>query len=153
MFFSGPVICWCMAKLEELQPGTVADPEAPAETPSNNGAQAAANPDLRYYALKKQIETGGRIKQKIERLLIDSNELSYNDYMELLDRYISEVPKPMRDRYNHESQDKRFLQLVICKLNPPMIETDFAQIGFGDAWRLFLRAQASIYSEQSAKTE
>ena len=44
------------------------------------------------------------------------------------------------------AQDKEFLDLVLCALNPPMIPEDARKIGFGDKYGVYFRLKAKIYS-------
>jgi hypothetical protein len=147
-----------MSKLEEVEAGAPAEkeetpPPVQAEAPNGASPQAAAEPDLRYYTLTEPIETGGRIKQKIERLLLDSTQLSYNDYMGLRDRYVLETPKEIRKQYDGEWEDPHFLVRMIVKLNPPMIDEDFRQVYFGDCPPLFRLASNLIFLKRLQKLQ
>lgn len=133
-----------MPKLAEVQPNQT--PPEPADSP--NGAQsipAAKSEESRYFVLSKPIEVGGRVKKTFDRLLVDSTELGGDVYFELIDRYSAEYPRAAQINFT-EMRDKRFLAMVICKLNPPMIEEDLKKVSFIDLGLLFLRAQGSIFS-------
>jgi hypothetical protein len=138
-----------MAKIAEapLVIDVAADSEAsaaatPTPVPVSPAPEAQAD---RYFKLSKPIEVGGRVKQKMEQLLVDVTELEGTVYFELTDRYAAEFPQQYQQSFTR-FRDERFLKLLLVKLNPPMIDEDVKKISFKDLPLLFTRLQASIFA-------
>jgi hypothetical protein len=148
-----------MPTIEEVRPGTVVRPDDSPGISDPNGTEPepAPSPDVDpelpgdSLLLTEPIEVGGRIRQRLDRLKVNSTKLMYNDYAELKRRYIRDVPKAVRREYDHESEDPEFLKLMICMLNPPMITEDFNRLSMADAMAVFKLAQGLIFSARFAK--
>jgi hypothetical protein len=148
-----------MAKLTEAPPGmprmqdtpsldAAAEPESPGPVRIPVPPAASSPPsteDERYFKLTKSIEVGGRVRQKLDRLLVDVTELPGAVYFELIDRYAAEFPAQYQTSFTR-FRDERFLTLLLVKLNPPMIDEDVRRISFRDLPLLFTRLQASIFA-------
>ncbi len=110
------------------------DPVIPKETKIDEK-------DPRWFALSKPITVG---QKTLDRLLVDTSELTGHSYFNLVARFRKECPTEYRESFNKLS-DELFLSYVVAELNPPMVVEDVRKITFKDLPILFLQLASFLF--------
>ncbi len=101
--------------------------------------------DPRYFKLSKPITVGAKT---LDRLLVDTSELTGHSYFNLVARFRKECPEEYRTSLN-KLTDEVFLSYVVAELNPPMVVEDVRKVTFKDLSVLFLQLVGFLFGARA----